>query len=129
MNETKIKEIVDALTTLDEAFTKYKDVMSSGPQSFYFDRLKEFYIQCMESSKYKVGDCLKLRKSGVPDPLPSGWVPYGHIITPGARCIVKDVEFYEGKFRYQVWFGGKDDTFCFTESSLKRLKTKHEPNG
>ena len=138
MNKEKLDEMVVAMNELSAAFDNFKGVMSGGPASFYFDCMKEYYEGCIKAAKFKIGDRVELKET-----VTNGWEGRNHFMTEGAKATIMDVDYYEGKYRYDIMFdketwlkdwgtGSKEKPievdvidkhhFCFKQKSLRRVK-------
>ena len=94
----------------------------------------EFYEGCMKASKFKIGDRVELKET-----VTDGWQGRNHFMTAGAKATVMDVDYYKGKYRYDIIFDketwikdwgpdkGEVDIedkhqFCFPQKRLRRVK-------
>ena len=134
MNKDKLQEMVSAINTVSESFKAFNKVMNGGPSSYYFERMIEFYEGCMKASKYKIGDRVELKET-----VTDGWQGRNHFMTQGAKATVMDVDYYKGKYQYDIMFDKEtwikdwgDDKgevdiedkhhFCFSQKLLRRVK-------
>jgi hypothetical protein len=134
MNKSKLETIVDDIKNLDEAFNKFKSTMSSGPSSFYFEKIMGYYEGCMKAAKFKEGDRVTLKEDWAGDA--SGWAHCKHFLKEGEPATVSDVDYDQGHYRYEIVFDNetwidkdknkrvvtRKHTFCFWQKELKRLK-------
>ena len=102
MKEKKFDEIIQALDDLDDAFKKVTSTMSTGPASWYFERMKEYHRGCTKASKFKVGDRVQLKEDY--NGTATGWESKKHILKRGNFATVKAVDYYDGKYRYDIMF-------------------------
>ena len=130
MNEKKIKDIATGLEGVRDAMNALNGVLSSGPASYYFERIIEYYKGCMAASKFKVGERVRL-KEDIKD-----WDHCTHFLIEGAIGTVEEVDYYKGVYYYDIMFDNETwidskgikqvpktkHTFRFAQKSLKRNK-------
>lgn len=134
MNKQKLQEMVDAINNVSESFEAFNKVMNGGPASYYFERMTEYYEGCIKAAKFKVGDRVELKET-----VTDGWNGRNHFMTAGAKATIMDVDYYKGKYRYDIMFDketwikdwgdnkGEVDVehkhqFCFPQKRLRRVK-------
>lgn len=135
MNIKKFNQIIDTMQGLEDAFKAAGSVMSSGPSSFYFERMREYYEGCMKAAKYKVNETVELREDVDTNDAP-GWEHCKHFLIKGAKAKVYEVDYYKGKYCYDIVFENESwinesgqkvlienkHTFCFGENHLRKSK-------
>ena len=121
MKEKKFDEIIEALDDLDDAFKKVTSTMSTGPASWYFERMKEYYRGCMKASKFKVGDRVQLKEDY--NGTATGWESKKHILKRGNFATVKAVDYYDGKYQYDIMFDR--ETFLKLKSNWPSCDEKY----
>lgn len=134
MNKEKLQEMVDAINNVKDAFDNFNSVMEGGPASYYFERMTEYYEGCIKAAKFKIGDRVELKET-----VTDGWNSRNHFMTAGAKATIKDVDYYKGKYRYDIMFDketwikdwgpdkGEVDVvdkhvFCFGQKLLRKVK-------
>jgi len=135
MKKEKLIEITTALNQTKEAYHNLQSALSSGPATFYFDQILDYYYGCMAASKFKEGDRVKLKEDVDTSDAP-GWNNCKHFLIKGAQAVVTSVDYRKGKFYYDIIFDvetyistdgdikpvSKKHTFCFQQRYLKRVK-------
>ena len=135
MDKKKIEDIAQGLEGVRDAMAKLNDTLSGGPASYYYERIIDYYKGCMKAAKFRKGERVEL-KEDVDLSDCSGWVSSKHFLIKGSVATVRDVDYYQGKYRYDIEFDDetwidhhgvkrvpdKKHTFCFYQKSLKRNK-------
>lgn len=135
MKKEKIIEITEALNQTKEAYHNLQSALNSGPASFYFEQILDYYHGCMAAAKFKEGEKVKLKEDVDTSDAP-GWNHCKHFLIKGAEATVDSVDYSKGKFYYGIIFDNetyinRDDeikpvtnkhTFCFQQKYLKRVK-------
>lgn len=119
MNKKKFNDIIKALDGLHESFDHLKSVTSSGPASYYFERMKEYYEGCMKASKFKLGQRVQL-KENVDTSNKSGWEHCKHFLIKGAKASVRDVDYFDGRYVYDIEFD--NETWIKDYEGFTKLK-------
>lgn len=134
MNKEKIEEIAKSVEDITSAFKQFQSVMGGGPADYYFERIMGYYEGCIKAAKFKIGDRVELK-----DTVTDGWNGRNHFMTAGAKATIMDVDYYKGKYRYDIMFDketwikdwepdkGEYDVvdkhvFCFGQKLLRRVK-------
>ena len=102
MNKKKFNDIIKALDGLHESFDHLKSVTSSGPASYYFERMKDYYKGCMKAAKFKKGSRVKLKEDYTGKD--TGWQHCKHFMKKGALATVKEADYRDGKYIYSIMF-------------------------
>ena len=132
MDDKKLKEVIKAFSDVDDAFKQFNSVMSTGPSSYYLEKLMGYYEGCMKAAKFQVGDRVELKE----DYAGHGWEGQRHFLIKGAKATIHDVDYHEGKYFYDIMFDDESwigydkkinpvkdkHTFCFRQKALKKLK-------
>ena len=103
MNKKKFNEMIKALDELHESFEHLKSVTNSGPASYYFERMKEYYEGCMKASKFKLGQRVQLKEDVDTSEKP-GWDHCKHFLIKGAPASIRDVDYLDGRYIYDLEF-------------------------
>lgn len=75
------------------------------PDKYEIARLREMVEGLFSFSKFKEGDRVKMAATvPVNEKEAPGWWCYRHLLTKGSRATIKEVDWYEGSFRYRVLF-------------------------
>ena len=130
MDKKKIEDITKGLEGVRDAMDNLNGILSGGPASYYYERLLEYYKGCMKAAKFREGERVELKEDCVT------WDHYKHFMTKGALATVKTVDYYKGKYRYEITFDNeswidmhgakcepeKKHWFMFEQKYLKRNK-------
>jgi hypothetical protein len=103
MNKSKFNDIIKALDGLHESFDHLRSVTSSGPASYYFERMKDYYDGCMKAAKFKKGSRIQLKEDVDTNDKP-GWEHCKHFLIKGAKATIRDVDYMNGKYVYDLEF-------------------------
>jgi hypothetical protein len=134
MKKEKIIQITEALEEVNQAMKNLNMALSSGPASFYYDKLIGYYEGCMAAAKYQVGDRVVLAHDLDLTNAP-GWQPSAHFLIKDSPATVKGIDYRKGKYVYDVmfdyesWINDKKQkvmiedrhTFCMHEEDLKGM--------
>lgn len=132
MYKSKLEKIVDDMMKLDEAFRRFNSTVSSGPASFYFEKIMGYYEGCMAAAKFQEGDRVTLKEDWNND---VGWQHCKHFLKNGSPATIKSIDYHKGKYRYEIefdnetWIDDKGEQrvprnkhlFTFGQKELKRL--------
>ena len=135
MDKKKIEDITKGLEGVRDAMDNLNGILSGGPASYYYERIIDYYKGCMKAAKFRKGERVEL-KEDVDLSDCSGWVSSKHFLIKGSVATVRDVDYYQGKYRYDIEFDdetwidhegnkqipSKKHWFCFYQKSLKRNK-------
>ena len=102
MNDKKFDEIIEALADFEQSFKRVTSTMSTGPASFYFEKMKEYYKGCMKAAKFKKGSRVKLKEDYTGKD--TGWQHCKHFLKKGALATVKEADYRDGKYIYSIMF-------------------------
>jgi len=124
MYKSKLEKIVDDMMKLDEAFRRFNSTVSSGPASFYFEKIMGYYEGCMAAAKFQEGDRVTLKEDW--NGQASGWQHCKHFLKEGSPATVKSIDYHKGKYRYEIEFDNEtwiNDKGVEKPTSLKHLFT------
>lgn len=118
-----------------EAQQKATAVLSSGPASYYFERVEE-YVDALfgKYAPFHEGDRVAITKA--PETAGTAWKGLEHILCIGALATVDNVDYYGGSFVADIvldketWIGQEGvehpienkHTFRFQEQSLAKVE-------
>ena len=133
MDLKKIEDITRGLEGVRDAMHELDKVLCGGPASYYYERIVEYYKGCMAASKFKEGERVELKEDFTNT---TGWDAFKHFMLKGAVATIKSVDYYKGKYRYEIEFDNETWTdhhgnkrvpdrkhcFLFHQSDLKRNK-------
>lgn len=134
MYKEKLEKVVEDIKNLEDAFKRFQSTTSSGPSSFYFEKIMGYYEGCMAAAKFKIGDRVTLKEDWNGEA--SGWQHHKHFLKEGQPATVHSVDYHKGKYRYEIEFDNEtwqDDRgdkhtpshkhlFTFYQKELKRIK-------
>ena len=118
MNDKKFDEIIGALNDLDQSFKRLNGTMSTGPSSYYFERMKDYYKGCMKAAKFKKGSRVKLKEDYTGKD--TGWQHCKHFLKKGALATVKEADYMDGSYCYRIVFD--NETWLRDSIDFKKLK-------
>lgn len=125
MEKEKLIQITEALNQTKEAYHNLQSALSTGPASFYFEQILDYYHGCMAASKFKEGDKVKLKEDVDTSDAP-GWHYCKHFLIKGAEATVKSVDYSKGKFYYDIIFD--NETYINNDGEVKPVSKKHTFN-
>lgn len=129
MDDKKLKEVIKAFSDIDNSFKQFNSVMSSGPSSYYLEKLMGYYEGCMAAAKFKVGDKVKLTEDVDTSNAP-GWEWAKHFMKKGAKAKISEVDYDDGVYVYHVIFNKEtwlDDLYPNKKKPIERpVKNKHQ---
>jgi len=90
------------------------------------DKLDYYQRELFKYARFEVGTEVVLKRTPIITPTENwGWIGYKAILVEGANAVVKKIEHYAGKFRYDLEFtASPDNYFCFYEDELTNWRCK-----
>ncbi len=110
-----IKKIVDSYNRLE------KEIRNSQ-LNWNFKKLKEYAEALFQLAPFKVNDKVKLSKTPeITKEKGWGWLGRKHFLKKGAKAIVKNIDYSDGYFYFDLQFD--DETYI---SGKKKIKVKEK---
>lgn len=135
MTKDKLQKIAEDFKNLDAAFKNFNSTMSSGPSSYYFDKMMGYYEGCMKAAKFQIGDRVRLKEDWNGDA--SGWQHCKHFLIEDNPGTVRGMDYRDGHYCYDIefdtetWIDDKGNehpfdkdrkhVYLFWQKQLKRL--------
>lgn len=95
--------------------------MPTSELKYSVERLEYFEKELFKYAQFRIGDEVEIGTELNLKP-ESGWYSYRERLRVGCKGIVRDVDHYNGKFRYDVTMDPqieREGTFCLREETLK----------
>jgi len=112
-------KIVEGLNKIGEGVR----ILNSGPLEYYLERadevFTEFFRRC---SPFKSGNIVEI-VTEIDFTKAHGWAHSAHFLKVGCRGVVKEVDFYKGKFQALVEM--RNQTFFTTEGKELPISSPH----
>lgn len=121
MDKKKFNEMIKALDGLHASFDHLRSVTSSGPASYYFERMKEYYDGCMKAAKFKVGARVQL-KDDIDTSNAPGWEHCKHFLNKGSKATIVAVDYHKGRYVYDIEFDNETYLAEYDDVTLKKFK-------
>jgi len=98
----KISNYFEMVEKSNQLMGKANDILSGGPKSFYFERLREYAEALFEKyAPFKEGDRVEISAEIDTD---NGWFHHSHFLKEGEQGLVMEVDYYKNKFFVTVVF-------------------------
>lgn len=121
-------KIIEGLSRINEGIR----CLSGGPLEYYLERVDEVFTEFFKRcAPFKEGDVVEIIKE-IDFTEAHGWRCSKHFLQVGCRGVVREVDFYKGKFqaavemRNQTFFNSKGEElpvrnkhlYCFNEDKV-----------
>lgn len=119
----KVSDILAGLNQMRDAHVNLERTLSSGPASFYFEKLGVYIDGLFSFSKFKDGDPVQLAHDINCNSAP-GWAGSEHFLKRGATAKVEEVDYGKRGFSYGIVFD--NETWLDQKGVARPVSDKHQ---